>query len=375
MNKLYSFALIGCGKVAKKHLKAVMHNKDMVEIVAIADTNQKAIDTLLNYSGLTKKQISKIKIYSDYVKMLDEILPEIVAITTPSGTHAEMGLAAIRRKINILIEKPMTLSLSQAKQLVEEAKIYDVKIALGHIYRFFPIVDELVIDIESKKFGDVLYGNVKVFWGHDQNYYNQASWRGTWKQDGGVLMNQSIHALDLMCWLMGSKVSEVTGMIARQNHKMEAEDLGLGILKFENGAFCSLEGTTSTSTKALEAAFYILLTKGSIKAGIRNGIPYFDIRNENNKKISGSYLRKFLKNIITSGRLSSIMQFKNPHTGILRDLCVSIAENRNPRADGVSGVNSLELVLGIYQSAKTKSSVKLPVEGFSTDDMLGYFDI
>ncbi len=374
MQKRFRYALIGCGKVAKKHIRSVMHNKDLVEMVAIVDTNRNAIDNLLVNSSFTKEELSKIIIYSDYRIMLDEQKPDIVAITTPSGTHAEIGLEIIRRGINILIEKPMTLNLLQAINLVDEAAKYNVKIAVGHIYRFFPLVEQLVVDIRNNVYGEVLYGNVKVYWGHDQAYYDQASWRGTWKQDGGVLMNQSIHALDLMCWLMGGKASEVTGMIARQNHKMEAEDLGLGIIKFENDTYCTIEGTTNTNPQSPEASFYILCTKGFIKAGIKSGKPYLEIRDQDNKNRSGHYIMNLLKSLIKSGKLSSIMQFGNPHSGILRDLCIAIIENRDPRADGNSGRDSLELVLALYKSAKTKKSVSLPVTDFSTEDMQGFFE-
>ena len=188
----------------------------------------------------------------------------------------KIGLDAIRKGANLIIEKPMTLSLAEAEELILEAEQYHVKIALGHIYRFFPFVDQIVKDIGDKIYGDVLYGNVKVHWGHGQEYYDQAAWRGTWKQDGGVLMNQSVHALDLMCWLMGSSVCEVSGMIARQSHVMEAEDLGLGMMRFTNGSYCTIEGTTSTDPSSPEASFYLLCTEGWMKAGIRSGMPYLE---------------------------------------------------------------------------------------------------
>jgi len=374
MDKKFRYALIGCGKVAKKHMKSVLHNLDLVEMVALVDTNTKAMDLFLEQSDLTKAQRASIVCYSDYNKMLDEQSPDIVAITTPSGTHARIGLDSIRKGVNLILEKPMTLSLEEADMLVQEADKYNVKIALGHIYRFFPFVDMIVEDIQNQVYGKVLYGDVKVRWGHDQAYYDQAAWRGTWKQDGGVLMNQSIHALDLMCWLMGSRVCEVGGTIARQTHKMEAEDLGLAIMGFENGAYCTVEGTTNTDPEHPEASFYILCTKGCIKAGIRDGKPFLEVTGENNKKRTAYYFWKLLKNARKNGGLSSLAKLVNPHSGILRDLALSIRENRSPRADGLSGRNALELVLAIYKSAKTKSSVKLPLGEFSTDDMIGYFE-
>lgn len=374
MERKFRFALVGCGKVARKHMKAIIHNMDLVELVALVDTDDKAMVSLLEHSSLSAEQKSGIVFYQDYRQMLDEQRPDIVAITTPSGTHAKIGLAAIHRGANLILEKPMTLSLHEADMLVQEAAKYNVKIALGHIYRFFPFVDRIVKDIGNNMYGMVLYGDVKVRWGHDQAYYDQAPWRGTWKQDGGVLMNQSIHALDLMCWLVGSDVSEVSGMIARQKHKMEAEDLALGLMRFKNGAYCTVEGTTNTDKNRQEASFYLLCTKGVIKAGVRSGRPYLDIRSEKGKRLTHRYILGLLKDTMRKGGISSLRKLGNPHTGIVRDLCLSIIGNTDPRADGISGRNSLEIVLAVYKSAKMKSSVKLPLDGFSTDDMIGFFD-
>jgi predicted dehydrogenase len=285
-----------------------------------------------------------------------------------------IGHDVISAGVNLLLEKPMTLSLSESKMLIDEAKKHDVKIALGHIYRFFPIVDMLSEDITKGVFGKVLYGNVKVFWGHDQAYYDQAPWRGTWAQDGGVLMNQSVHALDLMLYLMGGSVSEVTSMIARQSHIMEAEDLALGIMKFDDGSYCTVEGTTNTNPNDMQASFFLLCSKGSINAGIRAKKPFFDIRDENGKKMNGKYIKALLVKTHKESGILSLRQLSNPHSGILKDLCISIRDNKNPRADGNSGKNSLELVLAMYKSAKTKSIVSLPIEDFAATDMQGFFE-
>lgn len=374
MTGKFRFAIIGCGKVAIKHLKAAIHNENLIELVALADTSQTAINSLLDGSKLSKLQKSRVNIYSDYHKMLADEKLDIVAVTTPSGTHASIGYDVIAADVNLLLEKPMTLSLSESIMLIDEAKKHGVKIALGHIYRFFPIVDMLSSDIAKGVYGKVLYGNVKVFWGHDQAYYDQAAWRGTWAQDGGVLMNQSVHALDLMLYLMGGSVSEVTSMIARQSHVMEAEDLAMGILKFDDGSYCTVEGTTSSNPKDMQASFLILCSKGSIYAGIRAKKPFFDIRDENNKKLNGKYIRALLSQTHKESGILSLLKLSNPHSGILRDLCLSIRDNKNPRADGNSGKNSLELVLAMYKSAKTKSIVSLPIEDFAATDMQGFFE-
>ncbi len=374
MDRKFRLALIGCGKVAEKHLRAAAQNADCIELAAIADSNPAAISARLDASPLPSASKARVARYSDYAKMLSEQRPDIVSVTVPSGLHASVGLDAIRAGASLLLEKPMTLSLSEADLLIREAERFHVKIALGQIYRFFPFVGQIVRDLRDGMYGDILYGNVRVFWGHDQAYYDQAVWRGTWKQDGGALMNQSVHALDLMNYLMGSRVCEVSGMIARQRHAMEAEDLGLGLLRYENGAFCTVEGTTNTNPDFKEADFTLVCADGCIRAGLRRGKPYLDVRDGRGKKCGSRYVRGLIRETFSDGGFAAAARLSNPHSGILRDLCRAMAQDASPRADGQSGRDALEQVLAVYRSAKIKSPVKLPLEGFSTDDMIGFFD-
>ncbi|NLW11112.1 MAG: Gfo/Idh/MocA family oxidoreductase, partial [Clostridiaceae bacterium] len=260
--------------------------------------------------------------------------PQLTAITTPSGSHAVMGMRAIRAGSHILLEKPLTLSLSEADQLLETAREHNVRIAVGHIYRFFPVVAELQKDLQSGNFGRILYGDVKVRWGHDQAYYDQAAWRGTWSHDGGALMNQSIHALDLMVWLLGQPVCTVSGRIDRQLHRMQAEDFGLASLELANGIWCQLEGTTNTDPKRQEASFFIRCTEGEIRAGIMSGKPYMKIINGEGKNISWKYLRAFLVAKWREGRLAALKQLGNPHSGLYGDWIAAASSDTEPLADG-----------------------------------------
>jgi UDP-N-acetyl-2-amino-2-deoxyglucuronate dehydrogenase len=296
-----------------------------------------------------------------------------VAITTPSGTHYALASQAIAAGAHVLVEKPLTLSLTEADSLLAAARDRGVRVAVGHIYRFFPLVQALEKDLRAGKFGRILQGDVKVRWGHDQAYYDQAAWRGTWAQDGGALMNQSIHALDLMTWLLGSPVREVSGWIDRQTHKMEAEDFGLAMLRLENGSYCQVEGTTSTDPHRQEASFYILGTEGEIRGGIMGGKPFMEIRDRRGHPLTGAYLRRFLREKLREGGLPALLQLKNPHSALYGDLVRSIREGGEPLADGMSGRQAVELILAIYQSALTARPVSLPVRDFTLDEMKGYF--
>ena len=370
---LLKYALIGCGKIAIKHLKAARYYRNDLEIAALVDPNPAAAAALCHSCLYTGREAAAIPVYPDYAAMLAGIKPDLVAITTPSGSHFEIASAAIAAGSHVLVEKPLTLSLEEADTLLAAARERQVQIAVGHIYRFFPMIQSVENDLRQGRFGQILHGDVKVRWGHDQAYYDQAAWRGTWSQDGGALMNQSIHALDLMTWLLGSGASEVFGWIDRKTHRMEAEDFGLAMLRLQNGSYCQVEGTTTGNPQRQEASFYILCTEGEIRGGILAGKPSLEIRDRQGNNLTSRYLRRFLMEQLHSGGLKTLIQLKNPHSGLYGDLIRAIRENRPPLADGWSGRQAVELVLAIYQSAKQRQPVTLPVQDFSLAEMQNYF--
>lgn len=376
MEKL-KYAIIGCGVVAKKHLKGARYHQNQqgtIEVVAAVDTRPGAAEKMLQSAGFTAAEIARIRIFADDTEMLSAVQPDLVAITTPSGSHAAISLRAIEAGAHVLIEKPLTLSLPEAEQILKRAAELGRRVAVGHIYRFFPLVQMIQEDIAAGRFGRVLYGDVKVRWGHDQAYYDQAAWRGTWHQDGGALMNQSVHALDLMTWLLGQPVLAVTGKIFRQAHHMEAEDLGLAILELAGGVQCLVEGTTNTDPRRPEASFFVRLSEGEIRGGILSGKPSIQVYDQSGKDVSTAYTRQLFWQTVRRDGLTGLIQFKNPHSGLLGDLIRAIREQRTPLASGQSGRDALELVLAIYQSALENRTVNLPVQDFSLKQMAHYFD-
>ncbi|MEA4890314.1 MAG: Gfo/Idh/MocA family oxidoreductase [Clostridiaceae bacterium] len=366
-------ALVGCGKVARKHIQALRYHHRRAVLTALVDTRPAAAAALLRSCGFTAAEASAVPVFADTAEMLTRVKPDLVAITTPSGTHYAIAMAALRAGAHVLVEKPLTLNLTEAEILLKTAAEQNLKVAVGHIYRFFPVVRSLAADLREGRFGRVLYGDVKVRWGHDQAYYDQAAWRGSWSQDGGALMNQSIHALDLMIWLLGGRAVEACGWIDRQTHRMEAEDFGLAMLKLDNDAYCLIEGTTNTDPKRPEASFTVQCTGGEIRAGIVKGKPSIRIRDRDGRKLGGRYLRRFLLAEWRRGGLGALLQLKNPHSGLYGDLIAAIRENRAPLADGGAGLAAVEMVLAIYQSARLKRTVTLPVDDFSLADMRGFF--
>ena len=365
-------ALIGCGRIAVKHIMAITKRNSGLLLCAVADTDPGAFDKLFDSCklwGKKKHQIKRtVKAYTDYHRMLEKEKPDITSITAPSGLHYVMAKAAMLSGSHILLEKPMSMKASQAKALFDISEQKNRQIAMGHIFRYFPVVKNLQEDVAAGRFGKISHGSVIVRWGHDQAYYDQTAWRGTWEHDGGVLMNQCVHAIDLICWLMNGQATAANAMLGKRFHDMEAEDIALGTLKLDNGALCQIEGTTNSPPHDHEAAFYLLGEKGGFRMGIRRGRPYFDIR-INGKKKNFEY---FMKEICSRG-LSGLFSLTNPHAGIYADLRDAVLNGKSPLADAKSGMMSVESVLALYLSAKEKRQIKIPLAtDFSSTEMSEY---
>ena len=365
-----SVIIVGCGRVAVKHLKSISKLNGL-ELKGVVDTNSDSAKRLL----FSVKGFADTPVFADYKEAIDTVKPDITAVTVPSGLHFQIAKYAMEHGSNLLLEKPMTMSNSEAREIYDLSRSTGRKIAMGHIYRYLPIVNILRQDIATGKFGKVTHGTINVRWGHGDDYYDSAAWRGTWKSDGGALMNQTIHAIDLLIWLMGSEPVEAQAMLAKRLRNIEAEDLGMATLRLENGALASIEGTTATFPSKHMAEFTVFCEKGMITMGLDSDIPHIAVyslmANGKAKKLNGYYIRKQFK----EGGLFSYKCALNPHIGIYKDLRDSINEDRQPIADAYAGYSSVDTMLGIYRSAKEKRPVELPLtENFSTSDMTGYFE-
>ncbi len=258
------YALIGCGRIAVNHIKAVLHNR--LELVAVCDVDKRQAQKLLEKYGL-EKELS-IKRYTDYRMMIEENDLDLVAIATESGVHAEIALHCIDKGIHCIIEKPIAMCIQDADKIVRCAKEKKVKVCACHQNRFNVAVQEMRSALESGRFGKISHGSVQVRWNRNKEYYTQAPWRGKWASDGGALMNQCIHGVDLLRWMMGDEAEEVYGQTRQQFHDyLEAEDVGIAVVKFKNGAVATIEGTTNVYPKNLEETLYLFGENGTVKLG------------------------------------------------------------------------------------------------------------
>ena len=354
------YALIGCGRISVNHIAAAMENQ--LEIVALCDIKKECI--------IEKKKLfnldDSIMEYTDYIKMIQEQKPDLVAIATESGKHAQIALNCIDAGGNIIIEKPVALSLEDADELIAKSIEKGVKVCACHQNRFNKSVQKIRKAVEEGRFGKLYHATAHVRWNRGESYYKQASWRGTWEQDGGALMNQCIHNIDLLRWMMGNDIIEVSGVTDRLQHDyIEAEDLGMAIVKFANGAYGIIEGTTNVFPNNLEETLYIFGEKGTIKAG--------------GKSVNVIEEWKFADGLEDENEVKA--QFaENPpniygfgHKPLYADMIDAIKTDRKPYVDITDGRRALELVLAIYKSAAEGKVVKLPLMKCSTLDYKGRF--
>ena len=364
-------AIIGCGRVSEKHIRAVDKLRDRLVLCALVDTNPDAPAHLLSSCRRKIKRFKEFsegtKKYIDYKEMLRDAKPDIVAITVPSGLHFQIARDCLDAGCHLLLEKPMTMSNKTSRELYQMADNLGLRIAMGHIYRYFPIVSLLHEDMANGVFGKAGHGSVVVRWGHDDDYYKQAAWRGTWKSDGGALMNQTVHALDLMCYLMDADALSVKGMMARRFREMEAEDTAMGVYLFGNGALCQVEGTTATFPNDHEASFFINTEKAAIRISLHKGKPSYSIVTPKGRNLAFRYLRRYIKRFGLSYLISVA---KNPHYGIYSDLYHAIVSGTTPIADGRSGYVAVDMVLGFYRAVLKNTEIELPLSSeFKIEEM------
>lgn len=347
------YALIGCGRISPNHVVAAVNNH--LQIAALCDIDREQMEDKILKFNLDKE----IPQYTDYMIMLEEQKPDLVAIATESGKHAQIALDCIEAGCNVIIEKPIALSLEDADQIIETAREKGVKVCACHQNRFNKSIQKIREAVEKKRFGKLLYGTAHIRWARDHEYYDRAKWRGTWEQDGGALMNQCIHDIDLLRWMMGDEIEEVVGMTDRLKHNyIEAEDLGIALIRFKNGSYGIIEGTTNIYPKNLEETLYIFGEKGTVKAGGEavNIIEewrfsdYLDDPEDVKKEC-----HELPPNVYGFG-----------HSKLYADVIDAIQNDRQPYVDGEAGRRALELVLAIYKSAAEGKNVQLPLKSCST---------
>jgi len=341
MNKL-RFALIGCGRISYRHAEILFNQIPGAQLVAVCD----------NVPEKAKKYSEKYNIpfYTEYHEMLKKEEIDVVNILTESGNHAKHCLDVLDYKKHVVVEKPMALKLKDADSMVEKASRAGVKLFVVKQNRYNLPVRKLREAVEEGRFGKLVLGTVRVRWCREQTYYDEASWRGTWKMDGGVFTNQASHHIDLLEWMMGD-VESVSAKSTTRLVNIETEDTGVAILKFTNGALGIIEATTATRPKDLEGSISILGENGSVEiAGFAvNQMKTWNFTNS----LPGDteVLEKYKQNP------ANVYGFG--HYEYLKDVVASVINNKPAPVDGKEGRKSIILINALYESIETGKDIKL----------------
>lgn len=336
MSKL-RFAILGCGRISYKHIEALINNEEDAILVAVCDiVESKAVERKEQYEKALSN--ANVKVYTDYMEMLKNEDIDVVSIASESGYHAKHAEASINAGAHVLIEKPMALSVKDADDIIALAKEKNKKVCVSHQNRFNPPIQKLRRAIEEGRFGRILNGTARILWTRDNNYYKQAPWRGTKELDGGTLMNQCIHNIDLLQWMMGSEVERVHAERETFLRDIEMEDFGAILIRFKSGSIGIVEGSACVYPKNLEETLSIFGEKGTVVIG---GLAVNEIKTwqfEDERDYDHEEEATEIDNVYGKG-----------HTPLYKDFIDAINNNREPLITGEEGKKAMEIILRAYE--------------------------
>lgn len=340
---MLNFALVGCGRISKRHSELLGSNQiDGARLIAACDVDER--------KALAIGQQFEVPAYTDMHQMMQKESVDVVVVLTESGNHAKNVVDLARYGKHIVVEKPMALSLDDADAMIKACDEAGIKLFVVKQNRFNVPVLKLREALEQGRFGRLVLGSVRVRWCRPQSYYDQASWRGTWKMDGGVLTNQASHHVDLLEWMMG----DVDSVFARSTTalaKIEAEDTAVVTLKFRNGALGIIEATTAVRPKDLEGSISILGEGGTVVIG------GFAV----NKMDTWNFVNQLPddEGVMKEYSVNPPNVYGFGHQAYYEHVVDCINNNRQHLVDGLTGRKSLELINAIYESIETGKEVFL----------------
>lgn len=340
------FGIVGCGVISDWHAKAVT-NAEEAELTACCDIIPERAEKLAGAYGVGKT-------YIDYNELLADPNVDAVCVCTPSGLHGDVTIAAARAGKHVLSEKPIEITLPKIDQMVRECRKAKVKLGVIFQRRTSPLWHKVKQVVSKGKLGKLVLGDAYLKYYRSQDYYDSGDWRGTWALDGGgALMNQGVHMIDIQRWIMGPAES----LYALADHlvrKIEVEDTACAVIKWKNGAFGVLQGTTSVNP-GMSHRLEFHGEKGSIiiegENILRWNVPGVPNPAEEKEKDEVGDTSADPKAMAAGGHLAQVA-----------DLCRAIKEDRDPMVTGKEARKAVEMILGIYESARTGAPVKFPLK-------------
>ncbi len=345
------FGIVGCGMIAHFHARAIADVRG-ARLIAGFDTVHAAADRLAEETGC--------KPYYDLKKMLADPDVDVVTIGTPSGAHLEPAVAAARAGKHVIVEKPLEITLRRCDKIIRECEKAGVVLSAIFPSRFHAPSLEIKRAIDSGRFGRLTIGDAIIKWYRTQEYYDSGAWRGTWELDGGgALMNQAIHTVDLLTWLMGPVV-EIRAQTALLAHKRIAvEDVAMATLRFANGAMGIIEASTAVYPGYLKRV-EIHGTEGSAVME-EEDIVKWDFARKNRRDAA---IHKAMSEQQSGGggAADPAAIGHHGHTRQFQDVLKAIKKGTPASVDGPEGRRSVEIILALYKAAETGRAVKLPLK-------------
>lgn len=342
MNSKLKIGIVGVGNIADIHAQALNESSN-AKLVSVYSRNKN------NVQNFGEKY--NISWHTDWDKFISDQNLDAVSICTPNGTHLDYGKKAAEEKKHVIVEKPIEVTIKRAQQLIDACEENDVKLAVIYQSRFLDSISDLKKQFDQNKLGKLFMGDAYIKWYRSQEYYDSGAWRGTIELDGGgVLINQAIHTVDLLQWLMGD-VEAIFAQTGTFTHKLEGEDNAVAALRFKNGAIGVIEASTSVQP-AQPRRIEIHGEKGSI---VINGddVEVFIVGESGDKD-------KTEKEIKSAGASSPFSGFSiEPHKKQFEAIADAINNNETPPVSGKESVKSLAIVKAIYESAKNNANINL----------------
>jgi UDP-N-acetyl-2-amino-2-deoxyglucuronate dehydrogenase len=337
---VYRVALVGCGRISRNHVDAIKATPGL-ELVGACDILPERARSVADETG--------VPWFVSYEEMLDTVECDLVTIATPSGLHAEQGVRAAGAKKHVVTEKPMAISLAGADALLHACRSAGVQLFVVKQNRLNPAIQLLRNALDKGRFGRLYLVSCSVLWTRPQEYYDQAPWRGTWALDGGAIMNQASHYVDLLQWVLGP-IESVAGMTDTLARRIEAEDTGAALLRASSGAFGVLQVTMLTYPQNLEGSVTVIGERGTVRVGgtAVNRLEKWEFADSDDDDSLVQTVNTSPPNVYGYG-----------HVGYYANVVESLRGTAEANTDGLEGRKSLEVILAIYAAVRERRTVRL----------------
>lgn len=350
------FGIVGCGRIAERHVQTIAALQG-AELVAVSDIMEERMKLMEYLYRRHKSSNSTVKKYKQYREMLFDPKIDVICITTMAGLHAPIAKEALNARRHVVLEKPMSLSLKDADDIINLAESRSLCVLVCHPLRYRPIMQKVKECIDSEALGPIYLGTISLRLQRSKEYYGAAGWRGSWTKDGGMLINQGIHLVDLLQWFLGD-TKQVFGSIVKGPLPKETEDAATGLITFQNQARGVIEANTITYPNNMDYSISLFGEKGTISIG-------------------GLILNKIIRWNLAGYPFQQtdavqLIEDTNEHIYMYQDLLDYLNGSRkNVLMNAREGRRSLETIFGLYKSAASNKPITMPLSSFSTASMKG----